>query len=160
MPDHAPPEPIALQAPLCSSHTNGLPLSGVRILSLALNLPGPAALMRCAAMGAQCSKLEPPSAQPAATDAAGADPMAHYSPQAYADMHQGVAVWQAQLKSDEGQAALHDALDAADILLTFAPPHWPSWGWTGRRCSSAIRSCRWCASSAAREPWPMCRAMT
>ena len=90
MPDHAPPEPIALHAPLPSSPINGLPLSGVRILSLALNLPGPAALMRCAAMGAQCSKLEPPSAQPAAAGTAGvagADPMAHYSPQAYADMH-------------------------------------------------------------------------
>ncbi|MCG3783432.1 CoA transferase [Delftia acidovorans] len=125
MPDHAPPEPIALQAPLSSSPTNGLPLSGVRILSLALNLPGPAALMRCAAMGAQCSKLEPPSARPAsgsAAGAAGADPMAHYSPQAYADMHQGIAVWQAQLKSEEGQAALHDALDAADILLTSFRP--------------------------------------
>ena len=84
--------------------------------------------MRCAAMGAQCSKLEPPAAQPAAAGAAGtagvagADPMAHYSPQAYADMHQGIAVWQAQLKSEEGQAALHDALDAADILLTSFRP--------------------------------------
>ncbi|RZI91973.1 MAG: CoA transferase, partial [Variovorax sp.] len=28
------------------------PLAGVRVLSLALNLPGPAALMRCRAMGA------------------------------------------------------------------------------------------------------------
>src|SRR2546427_8189 len=122
MPDHAPPEPIALQAPLYPSPNNGQPLSGVRILSLALNLPGPAALMRCAAMGAQCSKLEPPAAQPAAAGAAGADPMAHYSPRAYADMHQGIAVWQAQLKSEEGQAALHDALDAADILLTSFRP--------------------------------------
>ena len=36
------------------------PLKGVRILSLALNLPGPAALMRCVRMGANCVKLEPP----------------------------------------------------------------------------------------------------
>ena len=36
------------------------PLKGVRILSLALNLPGPAALMRCWQMGATCIKLEPP----------------------------------------------------------------------------------------------------
>ena len=37
-----------------------MPLAGVRILSLALNLPGPAALMRCQRMGATCVKLEPP----------------------------------------------------------------------------------------------------
>ncbi|HEY0202267.1 MAG TPA: CoA transferase, partial [Burkholderiaceae bacterium] len=35
-------------------------LRGTRILSLALNLPGPAALMRCQQMGATCVKLEPP----------------------------------------------------------------------------------------------------
>jgi crotonobetainyl-CoA:carnitine CoA-transferase CaiB-like acyl-CoA transferase len=29
-------------------------LKGLRILSLALNLPGPAALMRCRHMGARC----------------------------------------------------------------------------------------------------------
>ena len=44
------------------------PLAGVRVLSLALNLPGPAALMRCRALGARCTKLEPPSG----------DPMGHY----------------------------------------------------------------------------------
>ena len=30
------------------------PLEGVRVLSLALNLPGPAALLRCRRMGATC----------------------------------------------------------------------------------------------------------
>lgn len=112
MPDHACPPPPSPPA-------DGLPLSGVRILSLALNLPGPAALMRCAAMGAQCSKLEPPSAQ---QGPAGSDPMALYSPQAYADMHQGIAVWQAQLKTEDGQVALHEALDNTDILLTSFRP--------------------------------------
>ena len=56
------------------------PLRGTRILSLALNLPGPAALLRCAAMGAHCTKLEPPPPQGLPT----ADPMQHYSPTAYA----------------------------------------------------------------------------
>ena len=41
-------------------HTTPLQaLEGTRVLSLALNLPGPAALQRCRAMGAQCHKLEP-----------------------------------------------------------------------------------------------------
>ena len=40
------------------------PLNGTRILSLALNLPGPAALMRCARMGATGTKLEPLASTP------------------------------------------------------------------------------------------------
>ena len=39
-------------------------LQGLRLLSLALNLPGPAALMRCRQMGARCVKLEPPAGDP------------------------------------------------------------------------------------------------
>ena len=39
--------------------SNLKPLRGLRVLSLALNLPGPAALMRLRVMGAQCTKLEP-----------------------------------------------------------------------------------------------------
>ena len=37
------------------------PLRGVRVLSLALNLPGPAALQRLRGMGARCTKLEAPA---------------------------------------------------------------------------------------------------
>ncbi|GAB3361780.1 MULTISPECIES: CoA transferase [Giesbergeria] len=94
------------------------PLRGVRILSLALNLPGPAALLRCAAMGAQCTKLEPPPplGQPTA------DPMGHYSPVAYAALHDGVGVLHAHLKTSEGQAVLHAALANADVLLTSFRP--------------------------------------
>jgi crotonobetainyl-CoA:carnitine CoA-transferase CaiB-like acyl-CoA transferase len=106
--------PDGAPTPLPDPH---LPLAGVRILSLALNLPGPAALMRCAAMGARCSKLEPPAA------AAGAsDPMALYSPGAYGAMHEGIAVWQAQLKSEAGQAALEEALARSDVVLTSFRP--------------------------------------
>ncbi|MFT3721494.1 CoA transferase [Pseudorhodoferax sp.] len=88
------------------------PLAGVRILSLALNLPGPAALMRCRAMGARCTKLEPPAG----------DPMAAYSPAAYAQLHEGVRVRQADLKSDAGQRMLQRALARADVLLTSFRP--------------------------------------
>ena len=76
-------------------------LRGVRVLSLALNLPGPAALMRLQAMGAHCTKLEPP-APPGATSTSG-DPMAHYRPKAYQTMHQGVRTVQADLKTAPGQ---------------------------------------------------------
>jgi crotonobetainyl-CoA:carnitine CoA-transferase CaiB-like acyl-CoA transferase len=88
------------------------PLHGLRILSLALNLPGPAALMRCRRMGARCTKLEPPAG----------DPMARYCPGAYADLHQGVKVLQADLKTDAGQRLLQRELAGADVLLTSFRP--------------------------------------
>ena len=94
------------------------PLNGTRILSLALNLPGPAALMRCARMGAACTKLEPLAAAPHTS----ADPMALYSPQAYTDMHQGIRVVQAHLKTEEGQAAVHAELERTDVLITSFRP--------------------------------------
>ena len=53
-----PTRPFNRRMPPMSSSAP-LPLNGTRILSLALNLPGPAALMRCARMGATCTKLEP-----------------------------------------------------------------------------------------------------
>jgi crotonobetainyl-CoA:carnitine CoA-transferase CaiB-like acyl-CoA transferase len=87
-------------------------LKGTRILSLALNLPGPAALMRCRRMGATCIKLEPPSG----------DPMGLYNEIAYAQMHEGVKVLTADLKSQAGQEALHRELAKSDVLLTSFRP--------------------------------------
>ena len=94
------------------------PLRNARVLSLALNLPGPAALMRCARMGAECTKLEPPPppGHPSA------DPMGIYSPAAYATLHQGVRVVHAHLKTPEGQAALHAELARTDVLITSFRP--------------------------------------
>ena len=88
-------------------------LSGTRILSVALNLPGPAALMRLADMGAKCSKLEPLGAS---------DPMGMYAPKAYAQLHAGVKVVQADLKTEKGQAQLHKLLAHTDVLLTSFRP--------------------------------------
>lgn len=88
------------------------PLAGFRILSLALNLPGPAALMRCRRMGATCTKLEPPAG----------DPMGQYNPATYANLHEGVKVLAADLKSEAGQAQLHKELEKTDVLLTSFRP--------------------------------------
>ncbi len=87
-------------------------LKGVRVLSLSLNLPGPAALMRCKAMGATCVKLEPPSG----------DPMGLYNPNAYAELHTGVRIAKADLKTELGQRALHRELAKTDVLLTSFRP--------------------------------------
>lgn len=93
------------------------PLQGIRILSLALNLPGPAALLRCHRMGAQCSKLEP-----LATASHSADPMHAYSPAAYAQLHDGITLLQANLKTEAGQVLLHQQLAQTDVLLTSFRP--------------------------------------
>lgn len=94
------------------------PLKGVRILSLALNLPGPAALLRCAGMGARCIKLEPPARPPLHS----ADPMLLYGAAAYESLHQGVEVLQADLKSIEGQQLLRRHLSRAAVLITSFRP--------------------------------------
>jgi crotonobetainyl-CoA:carnitine CoA-transferase CaiB-like acyl-CoA transferase len=98
-----------------------LPLKGVRILSLALNLPGPAALMRCRQMGATCVKLEPP-AHPSAPKGTSGDPMGLYNRSAYNIMHTGMRIVNVDLKSDKGQKVLHRELARTDMLLTSFRP--------------------------------------
>ena len=97
------------------------PLKGVRILSLALNLPGPAALMRCHAMGASCVKLEPPAPKDMPPGTPG-DPMGYYNKATYAQLHEGVRVLSADLKTEVGQKALHRELAKTDVLLTSFRP--------------------------------------
>jgi len=94
------------------------PLRGVRVLSLALNLPGPAALMRLQAMGASCLKAEPPAPKSAPSG----DPMGQYNPAAYATLHDGIKVIAIDLKSESGQARLHKELQRTDLLLTSFRP--------------------------------------
>jgi alpha-methylacyl-CoA racemase len=93
------------------------PLRGVRVLSLALNLPGPAAFMRLKAMGATCLKAEPPGPR-----GASGDPMDQYNPTAYATLHDGIKVVTIDLKTDKGQARLHKELARTDVLLTSFRP--------------------------------------
>jgi len=98
-----------------------LALKGIRVLSLSLNLPGPAALMRCRQMGASCVKVEPP---PAAGSAAGTsgDPMGSYNRVAYQVLHEKIRVVVADLKTEKGQKTLHRELAKADVLLTSFRP--------------------------------------
>lgn len=96
--------------PTLTSHSQ--PLFGIRVVSLALNLPGPATLLRCHRMGAQCLKVEPP----------GGDPMASYSPDAYRDLHAGVRVEHLDLKTDVGKRQLEAWLAEADLLITSFRP--------------------------------------
>lgn len=99
------------------------PLRGVRVVSLALNLPGPAALMRLSALGARCLKVEPPGPglTPAGRPMSG-DPMGQYDIGAYNAMHTDVRVMQIDLKTERGHAQLARELAKADLLLTSFRP--------------------------------------
>ena len=97
------------------------PLRGARVVSLALNLPGPAALMRLQALGARCLKVEPPG--PAVDGKAlPGDPMGQYNTTAYATMHAGVRTLTIDLKGERGRAQLARELAKADLLLTSFRP--------------------------------------
>lgn len=93
-------------------------LKGINVLSLALNLPGPAALSRLKDMGAHCVKIEPPSASPTGS----ADPMKSYAPAAYEALHFGIRVVMADLKADKGRRKLEHELARTDVLLTSFRP--------------------------------------
>ena len=98
------------------------PLRGVRAVSLALNLPGPAALMRLRALGARCLKVEPPGPAAASGRPASGDPMGQYNPGAYDELHAGIRTLTVDLKSERGQARLARELAGADLLLTSFRP--------------------------------------
>ncbi|MEN9539463.1 MAG: hypothetical protein RLZZ126_1698 [Pseudomonadota bacterium] len=97
------------------------PLKGVRILSVALNLPGPAAFWRARAMGATCVKLEPPAPAHLPPGTPG-DPMGWYIRSTYDLLHHGMRTVSADLKTAKGQQALHRELAKTDVLLSSFRP--------------------------------------
>jgi len=89
-----------------------LPLAGVRVVTIAVNLPGPAAARRLVGLGASVTKVEPPAG----------DPMATYHPRWYQSLAAGQAVKRIDLKSPAGRADLDTLLASADVLLTSSRP--------------------------------------
>lgn len=87
-------------------------LSGVRLLSLAQNVPGPVAVARLVKEGATAIKIEPPSG----------DPLAIYAPAWYADLHAAIEVETIDLKTPGGRDRLPRHLAAADVLITSQRP--------------------------------------
>lgn len=87
-------------------------LHGVRVVSLAINLPGPLAVARLADLGAAAIKLEPPTG----------DPLAEVAPGWYAELHERVEVRRLDLKQPDARTELGGLLDDADVLLTAQRP--------------------------------------
>ena len=88
------------------------PLDGIRVLNLAVNLPGPAAAQRLHRMGAEVLKVEPP----------GGDPMEVYHAGWYRDMAAGHRVVRLDLKQAEGRARLDELLAETDLLISATRP--------------------------------------
>lgn len=88
------------------------PLDGVRVVSLAVNLPGPLAAARLTSMGAAVTKVEPPTG----------DPLALVAPTWYTELVGGQEVVRLDLKDPADRAALEDRLAGVDVLLTSMRP--------------------------------------
>lgn len=89
-----------------------LPLGGVRVVSLAINLPGPAAAARLQALGAQVCKVEPPSG----------DPLALACPEYYQQLVAGQEVVTLNLKEEGERERLWALLEDTDLLITSSRP--------------------------------------
>lgn len=87
-------------------------LQGIRVTSLAINLPGPLAAARLAALGATVTKVTPPYG----------DPLAWVNPAWHDALQAGQQVMALDLKSEEGQAQLAELLRSSDLLLTATRP--------------------------------------
>jgi alpha-methylacyl-CoA racemase len=83
-------------------------LSHLRVVSTALNLPGPAACARLCSLGARVTKVEPPSG----------DPLEEYCPAWYRRLHERIEVRRLDLKTGNGREAFDALLRDADILFT------------------------------------------
>jgi len=87
-------------------------LEGLRVVTIALNLPGPAACARLRDLGAAVTKVEPPAG----------DPFEQYCPSWYRRLHEEMAVERIDLKTLLGRSRLGDLLVEADLLVTAQRP--------------------------------------
>lgn len=88
------------------------PLDGIRVISLAVNLPGPLTAARFTELGAAVIKVVPPTG----------DPLAWVSPAWHDLLQAGQEVVSLDLKAEAGQERLAELLAAADVLLTATRP--------------------------------------
>lgn len=88
------------------------PLSGLRVVSLCINLPGPVAAARLTKLGAALVKVEPPTG----------DPLALAAPALYDELRAGQDVRTLDLKEGRDRTALDELLAGCDLLLTSSRP--------------------------------------
>jgi crotonobetainyl-CoA:carnitine CoA-transferase CaiB-like acyl-CoA transferase len=88
------------------------PLAGIRVITLALNVPGPMAAERLRSLGASITKIEPPDG----------DPLKSVNFPWYSRLTDGVTVVTCNLKTALGSWFLFHKLTEADLLLTSQRP--------------------------------------
>ncbi|MGE0695141.1 MAG: CoA transferase [Pirellulales bacterium] len=88
------------------------PLAGTKIVTIAFNLPGPAAVSQLSRWGADVVKVEPP----------GGDPLALHCPDFYSHLLGNQRVERLDLKTDADRGRLGTHLAAADVLVTSSLP--------------------------------------
>lgn len=88
------------------------PLEGLRVLTLAVNLPGPLAAARLGDLGGAVTKIEPPAG----------DALERVNHPWYAAIHRGQTVLRLDLKTAAGRERLDGLLGDADLLLTATRP--------------------------------------
>jgi alpha-methylacyl-CoA racemase len=89
-----------------------LPLEGMEVVTLAVNVPGPAAASRLRGFGASVTKVEPP----------GGDPLEASNPAWYEALAAGQKKVPLDLKEEGDFAGLSSLLEDADLLLTSSRP--------------------------------------
>jgi crotonobetainyl-CoA:carnitine CoA-transferase CaiB-like acyl-CoA transferase len=87
-------------------------MAGIRVVSLAVNLPGPLTAARYVELGAHVTKAVPPTG----------DPLFFVSPEWHDNLKEDQEVLTLDLKAEAGQAHLAQLLVEADVLLTATRP--------------------------------------
>lgn len=87
-------------------------MSGYKVVTLAVNLPGPAAVAEFVRLGARVVKVEPPAG----------DMLAWSQPTWFAELHRGVEIVRLNLKESGDRAALDRQLSDSDLLVTSNRP--------------------------------------
>lgn len=87
-------------------------LRGIKVVSLAINTPGPVAAARLARMGAAVTKVEPPAG----------DPLQRAARKWYEALRQGQTVVALDLKDPVGRGKLDELLAEADLLIVSFRP--------------------------------------
>ena len=87
-------------------------LDGIRVVTIAQNLPGPLAVARLREAGASVVKIEPPAG----------DPFLAVSPAWHAELHEGIAIEQLDLKSEAGKARVLVLLENAHLFVASQRP--------------------------------------
>ncbi|MEP7384034.1 MAG: CoA transferase [Gemmatimonadota bacterium] len=92
--------------------TDAPPLHGMRVTSIATNVPGPVAAARFVALGATVLKVEPPAG----------DFLARAAPAWYDELVHGQRIITLDLKSPTGRVALDEELANSDVLILSSRP--------------------------------------